>query len=253
MKFLKALGIIILLAGLIWLVYTLLSVPKTASASPIVLGTSAIASTTASSISLSSFSVAGGANSMLVVLGTARQQTVTNVTVGGVAMTKVNQSCTSFNECSAIYISLTPIATTTTVTLTASGSTWISIVALNLTNVSQSLFPIHAESNGNNSSPSVSITPASDNNLILAVLEGGAAITNTQTTLLNASNQSFENAATSYFQQGAQASKAMAATMTSGQRWAYAAVALAPDDTGRIIVGGKGTVILDGGGSVIVQ
>lgn len=177
-----------------------------------------------------SHTVPSGTNRGLAVLIGTHQGTITAVTFGGVALTKIAEGASAFNECGDIWLLTNPTVSTATIAVTMSSGSWWGGVGINLTNLKQTYTVTSATAGGAGTTASVSITPPSTYNLILAAV-GSEATPSAGTGFTVAKvlqGQSFENEGSEYQQVSTKAQLSATFGLNSSQRWGIAAAAFEP-------------------------
>lgn len=168
------------------------------------------------------------------------QGSVNGVTWNGTTITQGPNATTAFNERSEIWYSLTPATGTFSLTFDGTGGGGRFLCGYVLSGVKTTGQPHQtASANGDSSTSSVSITPTTNDCLIIDshYSEGDLTTVGTgQTEQANLQgNDSFENGASSTTLQTTAAAETMSWTIGSGQRWAVAAIAFEPASSGSAI------------------
>lgn len=169
---------------------------------------------------------------MLIILLGNHQGTCSAVDVSGNAATKEIGAATAFNEIAEIWFIANPTPGAVTITPTWSGGSGRQITALNVFGCKTSNPSTSQSATGSSTSPSVNITPPSNNNLVIDASYAEAAFTATGANQFQTSNllgASYEAFHTSIEEVQTAAATTMNKTISSGQRWATVAVALEPE------------------------
>lgn len=169
---------------------------------------------------------------MLVIAVGNHQGTVSAVDVSGVAATKEHGAATAFNEIAELWYIANPTPGAVTITPTFSGGSGRMIVAFNVIGSKTSNPTTSNVANGSSTAPSVSVTPASGNALVVDATYAEANFTATganQFPLANLLGASFEAFHVSLEKVVTAAATVMNKTISSGQRWATVAMVLEAD------------------------
>lgn len=182
-------------------------------------------------------SVTVSSGEVLVACVGIHQGTVVDVTWNGTSMTKGPVSTTAFDERVEIWYSLTPAVGTFNLIFDGTTGTGRGVCIYTLSGVNTSGQPNTTAGSaiGNSTESSVSITPTVNDCLIIDAhySEGDfTAVGAGQTERANLQgNDSYENFASSTTLQTTAVAENMTWTISSGQRWASAAIAFAPVST----------------------
>ena len=193
------------------------------------IGTSANGQITDLTPSLSVDTLAS--TSKLIVFAGNHQGTISAITLNGNALTKMATAATGFNETAEIWYIDNPGALTgATLTGTFSGGSGRSLSYICLENTKDGVEDVEATNTGSNNSPTVDIRPLVDGSIILvsAYAEDNFTQGAGENNISILESDSYECAAASYVLQTARATQTANFTIGSGQRWAIAAVAIAP-------------------------
>lgn len=181
-----------------------------------------------------SVSLTVAAGDIIVAAIGIHQGTVNTVTWNGTSITQGPTAATAFNERAQLWYSLSPAAGTFNLIFDGTASGGRFLCGYVLRGVKTSGQPGQtATATGSSAESSVSITPPSDNNLIIDSHYSEGDFTTVgagQTERANLQgNDSFENGASSSTLQTSAAAEAMTWTIGSGQRWASVAIAFEPE------------------------
>lgn len=158
------------------------------------------------------------------------QGTINAVNWNGTAITAGPEGTTAFNEKAAIYYSLSPAAGTYSLTFDGATGGGRFICGYVLRGVKTTGQPHKtATNNGESAESSVSITPTTNNCLIIDSHYSEGDLTTVgagQTERANLQLNSYENGGSSTTQQTTAGAESMTWTISSAQRWAAAAIAL---------------------------
>jgi hypothetical protein len=175
-----------------------------------------------------SHTVPSGTNRALLVLIGTHQGTISTVSWNGAALTKIDSGRSSLNECADAWILINPTPATGNVVVTRSGGSWSGTIAVNLTNVLQSVPTRKATASGLSQTASINITPLSDFNLMVCAI----ATETTMTPALGITNfvilagQSFEQMRGVYIAAVDRVTKTFSFALAAGKRFGMVAVAI---------------------------
>lgn len=168
------------------------------------------------------------------------QGSVNAVNWNGTAITQGPTAATAFNERAQIWYSLSPATGTYSLVFDGATGGGRSIVGYVLSGVKTTGQPHKTASNtGTSATSSVSITPTTNDCLIIDshYSEGDfTTVGANQTERANLQSLSYQNAASSTTLQTTAGAEDMTWTISSSQRWASVAIALEPDAGGAIVV-----------------
>lgn len=169
------------------------------------------------------------AGDILVAAIGIHQGSVNSVTWNGSAITQGPTAATAFNERAQIWYSLSPTAGTLTLTFDGAGGGGRFLCGYVLRGVKTTGQPHQtATNNGSSAESSVSITPTTNNCLIIDSHYSEGDMTTVgadQTERANLQSASYQNGASSTTLQGTAGAESMTWTLDSGQRWASVAIA----------------------------
>lgn len=156
------------------------------------------------------------------------QGTVIDVDWNGTSLTQGPNATTAFNERAEIWYDLTPETGTHTLTFDGTGGGGKFICGYVLSGVKTTGQPDQSNTAiGSSTESSVSITPSSNNSLIIDCHYSEGDFTTVgadQIERANLQDQSFENGASSTTLQTTAGAETMSWTINSGQRWAVAVI-----------------------------
>lgn len=176
---------------------------------------------------------------MLVVCVGIHQGTVVDVQANGVSLTRGPQSATAFDERVEIWYQVNPTVGTYNVFFDGTGGSGRAVCAYVLEGTKTSGQPsTNNTANGTSATSSVTITPTTDNNLIIDAhysedAFGAVGAGQTSRANLQGSN-SFDDFATSTTLQTTAGAEVMSWAINSGQRWASAGISIEPELVGNI-------------------
>jgi len=180
-----------------------------------------------------SVTVSSGATMLVVCVG-IHQGTVVDVQANSVSLTRSGAvSATAFDERVEIWYQYNPTVGTYDVFFDGTGGSGRAVVAYVLTETRISGQPsVFAIANGSGSTASVSITPTSNNNLIIDSHYSEDIFTTVganQTSRANLQgSNSYDDFATSTTLQTTAGAEVMSWSINTGQRWASAAISIEP-------------------------
>lgn len=221
-------------------------------------GTAGAQSSTGSSVTLSTFQVAAGSDTILLAFTTAQDSNHNNYPVTGItwnggaeAFTKVRSDEAVGNVGTEIWYLLNPTAATDDVVASFTGTLGEKTVgALCLDGVNQATPEANNGATGSDDTPTVDVTTVADNAWVASVCaaEGSfSSINNSQTAFTGypLTDQSFENAHAGYKGPvSPAAATTLSYTLSSGQPWSESTVSVAPAvSTGRTVISGARTVV----------
>lgn len=195
----------------------------------ITLGTTGGSMTT----SLTTVSTLSTTSKLVILLGNHQGSgAFSGCTFDSVAATFVQAASTAFNEREEIWYLDSPGAKTNkTITASFGGGSGASIGYANLEGTASGAPSNNATANGDSSTASVSITPSSNNSIVIAgnyTEANWSAVGSGETDIFHVQGASYENHMASYNIQATATAETMDFSLGFGARWAIVAIAVAP-------------------------
>lgn len=178
-----------------------------------------------------SHTVSSGSNLALLALIGTHQGTISSVIWNGTPLVKLGSGRSTLNECADAWILINPTPATGNLVITRSSGSWTGAIAVNLSNVQQSIPTNISTGSGNATSASISITPYTGYNLIVGCIGTEAAPTKAAglTSLAGVvKNQSYENMEGVYIQAPNRLAQTLSFTLVPGKRYGIVALAIEP-------------------------
>lgn len=170
----------------------------------------------------------GLTNSILLARIGTHQGDVTSCSWNGNSMTLIERGVSAFNENGEIWGLLNPTPGSGTFTLSGGGS-WVGGDVVLLQNVKQTLSPAKVNATGSNATATAKVVPPEGNAMIIAAMGSEADCTSSLPTSgvrHNQQGQSFENYSGMIYSTKTGIPQAPAFSLSSGQRWGIAVIAL---------------------------
>lgn len=180
-----------------------------------------------------SFTVPSLSNRMLKVCVGEHQGTVSNVTYGGVSLTKEVTIATAFNETAEIWGMVNPPVGTANVVVTRSGGDSNMVGVVGLYDCKQSLATTTASAQGTVSTSTLPITTTANGSIVLDCICGESVFTNSvgQDQNFNVSVSSYQNTAGASKLVNIAGTTSTSWTLASSQRRAHVSLVVEPIGT----------------------